>query len=276
MIEKIIACSDIHIRNLRRQEETKEQLKKFIAKCSEIIDSVGDAEKVRIVLAGDVLHNKLDISGEGYTIASWFLKKLDALAKTYVIAGNHDMNISNVMRMDPLSAIFRMCDFKQTIYLDSELGYESGCLQDDNVVWCLYSCFDNFARPNIENMKVSYPDCTYVALFHGDVKNAKTDAGYVTENGYDTNIFENVDFGILGHIHKRQCIKHNGIPLVYCGSLIQQDHGENISKHGFVLWDVKNQEYEEVDLQNPDYGYYTFSINSIEDIEEDKEEIVNL
>lgn len=275
MIKKIIACSDIHIRNLRRQDETLEQLKKFIKKCQDIAGEYEPGE-VRIVLAGDIMHNKLDISGEGYTIASWLLKKLDAIAKTYIIAGNHDLNMNNAQRMDPLSAILKMCDFKQVVYLDKELDYESGCLSDDNIVWCLYSSFDKFARPNIEDMKINYPDSTYVALFHGEIKNVKNDAGFAFENGKDTSIFDGVDFGILGHIHRRQCIKNNGVPLVYCGSLIQQDFGENVSNHGFVVWDVETQEYEEINIENPDYGYYTFRINSIEDIDEDKEDIINL
>lgn len=275
MIKKIIACADIHIRNLRRQDEYQQQLKKFIENCKNIVSQYGKDE-VRIVIAGDLLHNKLDISGEGYTVASWFLKKLDAITKTYVIAGNHDMNMSNVERMDPLSAIFKMCDFKQTYLLDKELDYESGCLHDDNVVWCLYSSFDKLSRPNIEDMKVHYPDCTYVALYHGEIKNAKTDTGYASENGADTKLFEGIDFGILGHIHKRQALFHNGVPLVYCGSLIQKDHGENLSGHGFVVWDVKDQEYDEYDLPNDNYGFYTFTINRIEDIDEDKENIINL
>ena len=275
MIKKIIACADIHIRNLRRQEEYQQQLKKFIDECKNIAEQYEDGE-VRIVIAGDLLHNKLDISGEGYTIASWFLKKLDSVAKTYVIAGNHDMNMSNVERMDPLSAIFRMCDFDQTYLLDKELDYTSGCLHDDNVVWCLYSSFDKLSRPNIEDMKVHYPDCTYIALYHGEVKNAKTDTGFVNENGTDTSLFDGVDFGILGHIHKRQALNHNGIPLVYCGSMIQKDHGENISGHGYILWDVQKQEYEEHDMTNEGFGFYTFTINDIEDIDEDKENIINL
>lgn len=275
MVKFIIACSDIHIRNLRRQEEYREQLFKFINECKKFADEQGP-ESIRIVVAGDIVHNKLDISGEGYLIASWFLRKLDEIAPTIVIAGNHDINMSNTERVDPITAIFSMCKYKQTRYLDRELQYESGCVVDDNIVWCLYSSFDNFSRPNIEECKIKNPDATYVGLFHGELKNAKTDAGYVAENGYEPSFFDGVDFGILGHIHKRQCIKNNGVPLVYCGSLIQQDHGENISSHGYVIWDVENQAYTEVDIPNEDYGYYTFSINGIEDIDEDKEEIINL
>lgn len=275
MIKKIIACADIHIRNLRRQDEYQIQLKKFLEECKKQVSKFGEDE-VRIVVAGDILHNKLDISGEGYTLATWFLRKLDEIAKTIVIAGNHDMNVTNVSRMDPLSAIFSMCKFNRVHYLDRELSYESGCVPDENIVWCLYSTFDNFARPNIEEMKIKYPDATYVGLFHGEVKSAKTDVGWTSENGYEPGFFEGIDFGILGHIHKRQCIENNGVPLVYCGSLIQQDHGENVSSHGYVVWDVESQNYEVFEIPNPDYGFYTFSINNPEDINEDNEEIINL
>ena len=67
------------------------------------------------------------------------------------------MNIGNTERLDPLSAIFSMCKFKQTTYLDLELDYESNYLVDDNIVWCLYSAFDNFSRPNIEEAKIKKP-----------------------------------------------------------------------------------------------------------------------
>jgi DNA repair exonuclease SbcCD nuclease subunit len=275
MVKYIIACSDIHIRNLRRQEEYKECLKSFITECENFVNKHG-ADSVRIVVAGDLLHNKLDISGEGYTIAAWFLRKLDAIAKTIIIAGNHDISMNNLSRLDPLSAIFTMCEFNNTIYLDRELNYESGCYVDENITWALYSSFDEFARPNIEEYRIKYPENTVVALFHGELKSAKTDSGYVSENGYEASFFEGVDFGILGHIHKRQCIENNGVPLVYCGSLIQQDHGENVSSHGYVIWDVEKQDYKEIDLKNPDFGFYTFVINGIEDIENDCEEIINL
>ena len=85
-----------------------------------------------------------------------------------------------------------------------------------------------------------------------------------------------MDFCLCGHIHKRQCVKYDGIPVVYSGSLIQQNHGENLSKHGFLLWDVESKTYEEYDIDNPDFGFYTFSINSIDDIDENKEELINL
>lgn len=277
MVTKIIHVADIHIRNLKRMDEYQAQLQKFIDNCKEIVKENG-AEQTRIVVAGDLVHNKLDISGEGYILSSWLLHQLDDIAKTFVIAGNHDMNMNNLSRLDPISVIFSMCHFKQTYYLDKTLDYQSGCLIDDNIVWCLYSSFDDFARPDIDAIKMEHKDdnFTYVALFHGVIKNAKTDVGYSFTNGYEGSHFEGIDFGLLGHVHKRQCMKFDGAPFVYPGSLIQQDHGENVSGHGFVVWDVESATYKEVDIPNENYGFYTFSINSIDDIDEDKETILNL
>lgn len=291
MVKTIIACADIHIMNLQRQDEYVGQLKKFIAECDEIVKQHAKPEEVRIVVAGDIVHNKLDISGEGYILASWFLNQLDAIAPTIIIAGNHDMNMRNTERVDPLTAIFEMCNFKQVKYLDKELGYASGCVLDSDIIWCLYSTFDKFAAPAISEYTAScgWADSkdlfgkaptkatkTCVGLFHGELHNAKTDVGFVFENGIPESHFEGVDFAIMGHIHKRQCIKYNGVPLVYCGSLIQRDKGENVSGHGYVIWDVKEQTYTTKDIPNEDYGFYTFMISDVKDIDNNAEEILNL
>lgn len=65
------------------------------------------------------------------------------------------------------------------------------------------------------------------------------------------------------------------IPINYCGSLIQQNFGENVSKHGFLLWDVENKTYTEHDVENK-YPYYQFKITSIDDLENNNEKITNL
>ena len=85
-----------------------------------------------------------------------------------------------------------------------------------------------------------------------------------------------MDFVIAGHIHKRQEIKKKGVKIVYCGSLIQQNMGENISGHGGVIWDVENKTWEPFDLNDGEYGYYKFAINNPDDIDNDMEKILNL
>jgi DNA repair exonuclease SbcCD ATPase subunit len=64
---------------------------------------------------------------------------------------------------------------------------------------------------------------------------------------------------MLGDIHKRQTL---GSPTIaYAGSMIQQNHGESLGKHGYLLWDVESRTFEEFDLPN-DYGFYTLDVNN--------------
>ena len=172
-----------------------------------------------------------------------------------------------------------MCNLEQTYYIDKEIGYESGLLRDDNIVWCLYSSFDEFKRPDglINAFEEKSEGTRIVGLYHGEVVNAKTDSGYVSNGkALPCEYFDNLDFCLCGHIHRRQNLEYNGIPIVYSGSLIQQDHGENISQHGFLIWDVEDCDYEEVNINNEDYGFYTFVVNNEEDINDNKEEPINL
>ena len=59
MITKIIAVSDLHIRNLKRLDETKEQFDKFLAEVRALVEENG-RDNTRIVIAGDLVHSKLD------------------------------------------------------------------------------------------------------------------------------------------------------------------------------------------------------------------------
>ena len=65
------------------------------------------------------------------------------------------------------------------------------------------------------------------------------------------------------------------IYINYCGSLIQQNFGENVTKHGFLFWDVESKTFTEHDVDNR-FLYYQFKIKSIEDIENGTEIITNL
>jgi DNA repair exonuclease SbcCD nuclease subunit len=115
--------------------------------------------------------------------------------------------------------------YNQVSYIDKDLDYKSGIIVDDNVAWCLFSSFDSFNTPDIMVHKEANKskNLTYVGLIHGDVNGAITTTNYVTDNGLDPKVFDGCDFVIAGHIHKRQEIKKNGIPIVYCSSLKQQN-----------------------------------------------------
>ena len=283
MITKIIACSDIHIPNLNGIADLKETLVEFINKCKRIVKQEGDSKNVRIVVAGDIFHNKTDISNEALLCADWFFKELDDVCPTYVVIGNHDFLMNNLNRVDSLSPLFEIGAYQQVHFLDKELGNQSGILDDDNIAWCLYSSFSGFNAPEIAMHKTANKDkkdapVTYVGLIHGDVNGAITTTNRVTENGLDPGVFSDCDFVIAGHIHKRQEIKKNGVRIVYCSSIRQRDMGESITGHGFVVWDVEDPDditYKFVDIPNPDGVHFKFEVNSLEDLENDREELIN-
>ena len=92
--------------------------------------------------------------------------------------------------------------------------------------------------------------------------------------GSDLSIFEGLDYVLCADIHKRQELKYKKIPVVYCGSFLQLNYGETVSKHGFLIWDVESGSYGEHNL-NSEYGFYQFKIESLFDIEEGKEQFTN-
>lgn len=275
MVKYIISVSDIHVRNYKRMEETGEFLEKFINYCKNFVKK-HDANEVRIIIAGDLFDQKINVSNESITYVSWFLRRLNEIAKTYVICGNHDYLMNNSARMCSLTPVFTMSNFDNCYYLDKELDYMSGIYEDDNLAFCIYSTFDDFTRPEIDLYKSQNPDKKLIGLIHGDINGATTDVGRTTDKGLNPNHFEGLDFVIAGHIHKRQEIKKNGVKIVYCGSLIQQNMGENLSGHGGVVWDINKKTWKPFDLDRGEYGHFKFTINDIEDIENDLEKLINL
>ena len=93
-----------------------------------------------------------------------------------------------------------------------------------------------------------------IALYHGAISNSKTDTGWAMEHGEDSvSIFDDFDYAFLGDIHKTNQILDKEGKIRYCGSTVQQNHGETNDK-GFLLWDIKSKDdftCEHHVLENP-------------------------
>ena len=272
-IKCIIQVSDIHIRNFMRLDEYVEQLGKFIDKCKEIASNY-EKDEVRIVICGDLVHQKNTISNELMIFASQFIRQLEEIATVIVIAGNHDLVLNNLSRKDTITSLFETAKFQNAYFLDYELDFMSGYLVDNNITWVLYSIYDDYNAPNIEKAKEEYPDNICLGLFHGMVSGSMLSNGTITESGIDGNIFTDCRYVLAGDIHKRQVLDFKGTELVYPGSLIQQNLGETISQHGFCVWDLEHMEHKFIDLES-EYGFYKFKIESFDDIENNNEQLTN-
>jgi len=108
-----------------------------------------------------------------------------------------------------------------------------------------------------------------IALFHGTFTGSKLYNGETinqNNNPYPLEWVENFDFVLLGDIHKRQIFTYkNKTHCGYSGSLIQQNFGEDIIKHGFLIWDLFNKQVQEINVYN-EIGYINIKENDNQDI----------
>ncbi len=248
-LKRIYHIADIHIRNIKRHKEFRQVFYSMF----EEIQKRGTEDSI-IYLAGDIAHAKLEMSPELVSEISWLFTECNKLCPTIVIAGNHDCNMNNSDRMDVLTPIVDALKLPNLTYLKDTQVYAIGDV--DFAVFSIFDNKDNWPKANnlFGNKKI--------ALFHGPVDNSTTDVGYVVSSRhFTTEIFDGYDLALLGDIHKRQeMISPSGCKVVYAGSLVQQNFGETLDKHGFLAWDLDTMTYEEIDIKN-DYGYYTLDVD---------------
>jgi len=246
-IDKIYHIADVHVRNVKRHKEYNLVFKRLYS----YIKKTRTAGSL-IYVAGDIVHSKTDMSPELINVVSEFFKKLADLAPTIVITGNHDCNLNNSYRLDALSPIVKALNHQRLHYLK-----DNGIYSISGVHFNVMSVFDKPA----DYIKADDFEGDYkIALHHGSVHNASTDAGFVLSNTHvTTNIFDGHDLVLLGDIHKPQYLNDEKT-IAYAGSLIQQNHGEALG-HGLMVWDLDSKECEFVDIPN-DYGYYTYQIDN--------------
>jgi len=272
MVKKIIHTADIHIRTFRLHSEYMEVFKTFISDAKELVKDY-ERDEVRIILAGDLVHQKILISNEQLLLCTWFIKELEKIAPVIIIAGNHDLLENNKSRMDSITPVVKFLSDLNVNYFK-----ESKCYLDDNIVWCVYSIFEVNAKPDIDSAREEFgDDKIYIGLYHAALLNAKTDIGYSIDHGSGLDIFDGCDAVMMGDIHLYQVFIHKGAPIIYPGSLIQQNFGEKITGHGFVLWDITEPSdltYEFHEVENR-HRYFQFKITSLDDLETGSEKITN-
>lgn len=252
-ITHIYHIGDIHLRNLKRHKEYRSVFKKFFdnVKKDGIKDSV-------IYIAGDLVHAKTEMSPELIREVSWFLTECAKLRHTFVIAGNHDCMRNNTSRLDAITPIVENLGNDRIHYLRN-----TGVYNFRNLTFAVYSIFDN-----MDNWPKGYDILgdNKICFFHGPINTAATDVGYaVTSKSFTAEMFDGFDMVMLGDIHMKQVIqdydgKANKPIIVYSGSFIQQNHGESLNGHGYLLWDIQSRTFEAINIPN-DYGYYTLDVN---------------
>jgi len=236
--------SDIQIRNLKRHREYEEVFERTYKEIEK------NKDNAVVYIGGDIAHSKTDMSPELVDQLSRLFKNLADICPTIIIAGNHDCNLNNLSRMDVLTPIVNNLNHSDLHYLKDSGVYK--CADTSFVVWDCWTKEEDFILAD------DVEGDTKVVLFHGTVDRAETDLGFHLPSDVHIDKFKGYDLGLLGDIHKRQFLNKEET-IAYCGSLVQQNHGEGLS-HGYLLWDVPKRESKYIEVPN-DYGYITLDID---------------
>lgn len=229
--------SDVQIRNFKRHDEFRKSFEN-------LYKSLREQKPDVIVLTGDVAHTKTQISPEFVQLCSEYFINLASIARTVIIPGNHDGNLNNLSRLDALTPIVEALN-NPNIHYYKHSGVHAHEINDEEIVFCIFSCFDDEVMWPKGKFKAN---CPVVGLYHGFVQGAILQNGMaVHEDAHKVQDFlKIVDYLMLGDIHRMQ-ILDGKYRSAYAGSLIQQNYGESVAK-GYLLWNIKSKEEHDVDF----------------------------
>lgn len=289
VITHIIHIADLHI---RAGDTAKSRYSEYEIVMNRIIEDMSLYKPILnkqaiIVIAGDIFHHKLKIESPGLKLSLQFISGLAKLCEVYIIRGNHDYKQAYPDEPDLIESLLSV-DIPNVTYLN-----KTGHYKVHNIGFGLVSIQDALFSGNTQGITPDlpeFPDPSFfddssniqhkIALFHGPVSKTRLPNGMeIMENhSYPIEWFKGYDSIMLGDIHLQQVNNSKRIDIIpnkfkhsimidnhiltnklmwsYPGSTIQQDFGETLIGHGFLIWDLPNKNIQCYHTPN-DYGYVT-------------------
>lgn len=255
----ILQFGDAHIRLNKRHDEYRDVFEK-------LYDEIERTPPTTcVVFCGDLFHSKSDLAPECIQVAHEFLTRISDIRPLVLIAGNHDATLSNKSRLDSISPIVDALNNPNIYYLKTTGLYGFGNILFNNM--CVFDDPEKYTLgkdiPAVYRNQYNH----IIALFHGAVDRAALDTGYAISNpSIMLPLFDNHHIALLGDIHKMQDMQdydgdRNKPCVRYAGSLLQQNHGESLTGHGYSLWDLSDYSYQHHELPNQ-YGYFTVEVHN--------------
>ena len=271
----IFHLSDLHIRNgdkiSCRYDEYNDVFNETIISISNEIKNLNLLlNEFIIIISGDIFHNKNIIGNYGLLLYKNFIEHLVKLGRVIIFHGNHDRNQTEI---DQPSLVF-----SSTFNIDNlTILNDSTTFNIDNIGFSYVNIDDtldiyrNSGRiQDLPTFPEIIEDVKYkIALFHGSFQNAKLFNGDCIRdenNPYPLEWIKDFDYVLLGDIHKRQVFNYKKKTICgYSGSLVQQNFGENLVEHGYLIWDLENKKINEINVYNK-IGYINIKENETEEI----------
>jgi len=270
-MKKIIHISDIHIRyGDKKSCRYEEYCIVFDNLMKSIVHKVEfnnlKYEDFVIIVTGDIFHNKNIVGNYGLELYNMLINGLSNIGRTIIFHGNHDRNQNEINQPSLISSTIETKNLtilkKTQSFIIDNVGFSYVNIDDT---------LDTLSTVGRINKLPSFPiidkDIQYkIALFHGTFVSAKLYNG--TEipesncaSSYPFSWISHFDYALLGDIHLRQQGISKNVLWGYSGSLLQQNYGEDIVEHGYMIWDLENRSIENVNVYNP-YGYVNIMIKN--------------
>ena len=295
-MKQIIHLADLHIRtgdvSKCRYDEYAQVFDKFINYIKTLVSVT--AGEAAIIIAGDLFHHKNKLESVGIKLFLTFIQSLASLAPVYIIRGNHDYKQETPDEPDMIDSLLtvtipNVTYWRETghyvIGKDKEIGIGLTAIQNalkSGNTSGITDVLPIFPSPTEFPPSVKHK----IALFHGAVSQTRLPSGETmkTHSTYPLEWFDGYDAIMLGDIHLQQVQRaksHNVLkptalsvsqdvymiqkyhyanastpPFAYAGSMVQQDFGETLLGHGFMIWDMPTKTVTCAHICN-DYGLIT-------------------
>ena len=237
-INKIYHISDIHI---NKYDNRHEEYRCIFEKMYEEIRK--DKEGGVIVITGDTVNDKHELYPNQIMILKEMLIKLSEIMDIIIILGNHDIT-PHINTMDAISPIIRGLKTENKIHL----LLEDKIYEYKNILFGLTTMgAERVMECKREKGKIN------IGLYHGIVRSDKMNIVYGEQGRFDIKEFkEYYDIVLLGDIHRFFYLDEEKT-TAYASSLIQQNYGEEINRHGILKWYIPSLRSEYIELRN-EYG----------------------
>ncbi len=263
-----------------------------IDKIVRFLEGLEDRDSLVIVITGDIVHDNKKAGAPCIELFYRIMKKLSSVAPVWIIRGNHDYNQAAVVDQDILGSLMAsgLGDDGSVTYLRDTGHYVGGnigvglvAIQDTLKVGDTHgrvaelpafpeaSAFDQYYQ-NTDFVAGGRNPLKRIALFHGDVPGVYSVDwigkgwdwillgdlhrmqiyGGVAEN--ERILMQDVGDGVFKMNKHNFAVKNNHPPMAYPGSTIQQNFGETMSGHGFLMWDVESDSVTSYHVAN-EYGF---------------------
>jgi DNA repair exonuclease SbcCD ATPase subunit/DNA repair exonuclease SbcCD nuclease subunit len=277
--DTIIHIADLH---LRRGAARFIVYRQTIDNLLAAIDGVS-GDKI-IAVCGDIFHDRHVLDAYIVQLFARLMRGLVTRGKVIFLAGNHDMHPQHAdtdAPYDVLGALLTLFGMEEAVLYVSETGHHVVGGVGVGVVTVHDVSAEGDVRSNhLKSVLPPFPlpdtGCKInVALYHGTLTSCRSRAGsHIEQHGVALDWFAGYDAALLGDIHLQQVGNHvvdeGGVmrfergrtAWAYPGSLVQQDHGEQLWGHGMVVWDLVERSITPIHVKCP-HGYLTVDKDTV-------------